>query len=630
MKSLAKSNRHPNQSGRLIAATTLSALGLLSYLQYSSQSYLGYSVSDILLIAASITAGLPIAKNALSSLRYKIIGIDLLVAIAIIGAIIIGEYWEAAAVSILFTLGHYLEAKALHKTRNALESLVNEIPDVATVERAGQQTTVKSDEIRSGEIVVVKSGQKIPVDGRVVEGDASINQATITGESMPVDVSIGDYVYSGSILSAGFIRVASDRVGDNTLLSGIIELIEEAQDAKAPTQAFVERFSAYYTPAIILLSLVIYFISRDVYMSLTLLVVACPGALVIAAPVSMVAGIGNAARRGILVKGGEAIENAKAATVIAFDKTGTLTEGEPRVSSVKTFGTPRRTLLGLAASAEYYSEHPLGKAIVDYTTGETTSMIVQSSKTKVITGYGVMAKINGVRVLVGSPRLLASYKVPISGTAQSYLDRQQNLGQTTVLVASDSKVIGVISVTDHLRPGVKQLIARISKNSNMLVVMLTGDSMAVASSIACQAGIKQFYSELLPADKLTRITELQQQYGKVIMVGDGVNDAPALAAADLGIAIEGVGKDIAMDTADVVLLSGNIVKLDYFLSLSQAVVRNMKTNIYFAVGLVTLLLIGVLTENVIMSLGMLIHVVSVILVIMNASRLIQFGGRHNA
>lgn len=625
-----KNNWHLRQSGRLILASGLSGLGLLAYLYYSPVHIAGLSLGDILLIIATLTASLPIAKTALISLRYKIISIDLLVTIAVVGAIIIGQYWEAAAVSILFIFGHFLEAMALHKTRSALESLVKEIPDVATVERDGQLVTIKPDEVKLGEIVVIKPGQKIPVDGKIVDGNASVNQANVTGESMPIDMSQNDYVYSGSLLSAGFLRVKADKVGDNTLLASIIELVEEAQDAKAKTQTFVEKFSAYYTPAIIVLAIVVYLITRDIYLSLTLLVVACPGALVIAAPVSMVAGIGNAARKGILVKGGDAIENIRAATVIAFDKTGTLTEGQPRVSAVKTFGITEKTLLGLAASAEYYSEHPLGVAIIGYAKNNSGAVIIQPTKTDVVTGLGIMAKIHDKKILVGNQKLITTRGIPMNDEVRAYLSHQQGLGQTAMIVASVGKVVGIISVTDHLRPGVKQLIADITKDSRRHVVMLTGDNSAVAKAIAHQTGIEQYYSELLPADKLDKIAELQQKYGKVIMVGDGVNDAPALAAADVGVAIEGAGKDIAMDTADVVLLSGNIAKLEYLLSLSQAVIRNMRTNIYFAVGLVIVLLIGVLTENIIMSLGMLIHIVSVILVIMNASRLKLFGSRHNA
>ncbi|MBP7018631.1 cation-translocating P-type ATPase [Candidatus Saccharibacteria bacterium] len=623
MKSSARNSWKLKQSDRLIIATGLSGLGLLSHLLYSPEFIFNLTIGDILLIIAAVLASLPIAKTALSSLRYKIIGIDLLVIIAVIGAIIIGEYWEASAVSILFTFGHYLEAQALNKTRSALESLVNEIPNTARVERSGKLATIQADEVKLDEIVVIKPGEKVPVDGHVVGGNASVNQASVTGESMPVDMAKGDYIYSGSLLSSGFLRVEAEKVGDNTMLANIIELVEEAQDSKASTQVFLERFSTYYTPAIIVLALIVYLISRDAYLALTLLVIACPGALVIAAPVSMVAGIGNAAKNGILVKGGEAIENTKAARVIAFDKTGTLTEGQPRVSDVKTFGVSKKDLLGLAASAEYYSEHPLGKIIVEYAEDNLDKSISVPEKSEVIIGHGVMAQIKGTKVLVGNSKLLASYDVAINAAVQNYIEQQQASAHTTMLVSSGDKIIGVISVTDQLRPGAERLISTIRKHG-LEAVMLTGDNSASAKAIASQAGISRVYSELLPADKLAIITKLQKQHGKVIMVGDGVNDAPALATADVGIAIEGAGKDIAMDTADAVLLSGNISRLSYLLSLSRAVVFNMKTNIYFAVGLVIVLLIGVLTENVIMSLGMLIHIASVILVTMNASRLLTY------
>lgn len=617
------------QSHRLIIATSLSLLGLASYLINAQPVLFGYAAGDVLLIAGALLAGFPIAKNALSSLRYKIVGIDLLVSVAIVCAVIIGEHWEAAAVAILFTFGHLLEARALNKTRSALKALVDEIPDTAFVERDGKLVSIEPKDVQLGEIVVVKSGQKIPVDGIVADGNASVSQAAITGESMPVDKKAGDQVYSGSIVSGGFLRVTADKVGSNTLFASIIDMVEEAQDKKAKTQAYLEKFSTYYTPGIMLLAIVVYFITKDMYLSLTLLVIACPGALVVAAPVSMVAGIGNAARRGILVKGGEAVENSHAVNVIAFDKTGTLTEGTPTVSAVKTFGTNKQTVLELAASAEYYSEHPIGVAIVNHAR-DTSDVTVRAPKSAdILTGLGVKMKTTNGDVLVGNQKLLTGNNITLEAAVQTYIDTQQQDGHTTTTVTQAGKVIGVISVTDQLRPGVKQLVQNLTTTYGKRVVMLTGDNEVTAKSIAHQAGITEFYGSLLPADKLEHIATLQKQYGKVMMVGDGVNDAPALAAADVGVAIEGLGKDVAMDTADVVLLSGGVTKLGYLIPLSRAVVRNMKTNIYFAVGLVALLLVGVLTENVIMSFGMLIHIISVILVTMNASRLIRYKAKTN-
>ena len=619
-----------SRAARLFIATSLTALAFLSYVLDTDSLFDSTRPGDILLVIATAVAGLPIIWQALVSLRYKIIGIDLLVATAMIGATFIGEYWEAAVVAILFTFGHYLEARALNKTRQALKSLIDEAPTTAWIERDNQVVKLHPDGVEVDDVVVVRTGQKVPVDGEVIEGKVFVNQASITGESAPVEKTVGDEVFAGSVLESGYLRVVAKKVGEATLFANIIELVEEAQDKKAKTQAFLERFAAYYTPAIIVLAIVIYFITRDIYLALTLLVIACPGALVIATPVSIVAGIGNGAKRGILIKGGEAVENTNASKVIAFDKTGTLTEGRPRVVNVKAIGVSTDQLLTLAAATERYSEHPLGLAIIDYAKNQIDGRLPEPDSTEVLTGRGITARLGENTVMVGNRKLLAEYNVTLADSVERFTKSEEELGRTAMLVAQNQEVIGVISVADPIRTGVAELISRIKSDTGKRVVMLTGDNKATAHAIANQIGIETVYSELLPADKVEHIKKLQIDTGSVAMVGDGVNDAPALATAEVGIAIGGPGKDVAMETADMVLLAGDITKLDYALSLSQAIVRNMKTNIYFAVGLVVLLLIGVLTKNVIMSFGMLIHVASVLLVIMNATRLLRYNKTNHA
>lgn len=619
-----------SRAARLVIATSLTVLAFLTYGLDLDGLFGNTRLADILLVIATAVAGLPIVWQALVSLRYKIVGIDLLVATAVIGATFIGEYWEAAVVAILFTFGHYLEARALNKTRQALKSLIDEAPTTAWIERGDQIIKLHPDEVEIDDVVVVRTGQKVPVDGEVIEGKVYISQASITGESAPVEKTISDEVFAGSVIESGYLRIAAKKVGEATLFANIIELVEEAQDKKAKTQAFLERFAAYYTPAIMVLAIVVYFISRDIYLALTLLVIACPGALVIATPVSIVAGIGNGAKRGILMKGGEAVENTNAARIIAFDKTGTLTEGQPRVVNVEAIGVSTRQLLSLAAATERYSEHPLGQAIIDYADSQIDGKLPEPDSTKVLAGRGIAAHLGTDTIMVGNRMLLAEHNVKPSASVETSMKSEEELGRTAILVAQNDKVIGVISVADPIRTGVTELIGRIKSDTGKQVVMLTGDNEATAHAIAKQVGITEVYSQLLPADKVNHIKQLQASSEKVIMVGDGVNDAPALATADVGIAIGGPGKDVAMETADMVLLSGDITKLDYALSLSRATVRNMKANIYFAVSLVVLLLIGVLTKNVIMSFGMLIHVASVLLVIMNASRLLGYNKTSHA
>ena len=619
-----------SRAARLVIATSLTVLAFLTYGLDLDGLFGNTRLADILLVIATAVAGLPIVWQALVSLRYKIVGIDLLVATAVIGATFIGEYWEAAVVAILFTFGHYLEARALNKTRQALKSLIDEAPTTAWIERGDQIIKLHPDEVEIDDVVVVRTGQKVPVDGEVIEGKVYISQASITGESAPVEKTISDEVFAGSVIESGYLRIAAKKVGEATLFANIIELVEEAQDKKAKTQAFLERFAAYYTPAIMVLAIVVYFISRDIYLALTLLVIACPGALVIATPVSIVAGIGNGAKRGILIRGGEAVENTNAARIIAFDKTGTLTEGQPRVVNVEAIGVSTRQLLSLAAATERYSEHPLGRAIIDYADSQIDGKLPEPDSTKVLAGRGIAAHLGTDTIMVGNRMLLAEHNVKPSASVETSMKSEEELGRTAILVAQNDKVIGVISVADPIRTGVTELIGRIKSDTGKQVVMLTGDNEATAHAIAKQVGITEVYSQLLPADKVNHIKQLQASSEKVIMVGDGVNDAPALATADVGIAIGGPGKDVAMETADMVLLSGDITKLDYALSLSRATVRNMKANIYFAVSLVVLLLIGVLTKNVIMSFGMLIHVASVLLVIMSASRFLGYNKTSHA
>lgn len=606
-----------NLKHRLMLSGGLAGLSLASYYLLTASG-----PGDGLMIIASLVAAWPIARKAIEALRYKIIGIDLLVTIAVIGAIIIGEYWEAAAVAILFLLGEYLEARALEKTRSAIKLLLDMSPRLARVVRHGQELEISPQEVALGEVVIVKPGEKISVDGTVNSGQAYVDQSSITGESLPVSISKDSQAYSGTIVESGYLELVASKVGKDTMFARILHMVEEAQDNKAKTQAFLERFAKYYTPAVILLAIITLIISADVYLALTLLVIACPGALVIAVPVSIVAGIGSAARNGVLIKGGEAIEQASRAKVVAFDKTGTLTQGKPRVVDSLALDGNQAQLINLAASAEHYSEHPLAQAIV--AASPRGAKLAKPTTSDIFIGQGIAATVGKKRLLVGNQKLLASHKVSLPAKLRNYLATHQAEGQTVSLVAVDGLAVGAIAIADTVRKDAGHIVSQLQATGKK-VVMLTGDNLATARAIAAQLGIDQVYADLSPEDKVTQIKQLQASDSKgVIMVGDGVNDAPALATADLGVAIGGPGKDVAMETADIVLLSGNINRLGYALRLTGATTRNMKQNIYFAVIVVVLLLIGVLANIVILSSGMLIHVVSVLLVIVNAFRLLRY------
>lgn len=582
-------------------------------------------ITSIMMIAAAIVAGTPIFQNAISALRYRILGIDALVSIAVIGAMFIGEYWEAAAVTFLFVFGEYLESKTIEKTRSSIKSLLNLAPDVAKVIRDGMEMTISPQEVVTGDIVVVRPGEKISVDGTVLEGNAYVNQAAITGESIPVAKGADDEVFSGTIIETGYLIARADKVGEDTTFARILQMVEEAQDKKAKTQKFLEEFSKYYTPSIIILSVLLFLFTKDLVLSLTLLVIACPGALVISTPVSIVAGIGNGAKHGVLVKGGEIMESLGKIRILAFDKTGTLTVGKPMVNHIKAYGIEEDKLLRIAAVGEAYSEHHLAKAIIGKAEEQLGPISQIPEESEIIPGQGLKIVIDGRTILIGNRKLLLENNVDITDK-QEYIESEEEKGQTVVIVGDHEEVLGIISIADTVREDAKGLITTLRKQGLERIVMLTGDNKRAARTIAEQLGIDEYYAELLPEGKVRILKELQSKYGLAAMVGDGVNDAPALASADLGIAIGGAGTDVAMETADVVLMSNELKQLSHAIGLSRATVRNMKQNIYFALFVAGALLAGVLIKTVNLSFGMLIHELSVLIVVINAVRLLGYGG----
>ncbi|HHV45411.1 MAG TPA: cadmium-translocating P-type ATPase [Tissierellia bacterium] len=581
--------------------------------------------ANISMLIAAFIAGYPIARNAFSALKYRILGIDALVTIAVVGALFLKEYWEAAAVTFLFMLGDYLESRTLEKTRSSIKALLDLAPDEARVIRDGREIVISPDEVEKGDVVLVKPGEKIPVDGTIIEGNAYVNQATITGESIPVDKTIDDTVFSGTIIESGYLKIRADRVGDDTTFAKILEMVEEAQDKKARTQKFLERFSKYYTPGIIALSLLLFIFTGDLVLSITLLVIACPGALVISTPVSIVAGIGNGAKHGVLIKGGEIMESLGKTKVLAFDKTGTLTEGKPKVTRIKSFDMDEHKLLKVAAIGEGYSEHPLARAIISHYEEKQGPLDETAEEVVFITGQGLKAKVHGNEYLIGNRKLLREQGIILSEDKEDYIRAEEERGQTVVIVANEGNILGAISIADTVREDAKELIMDLKRKGIKKVVMLTGDNERAARAISNELGIDEYYAELLPEDKVNALKTLKEKYGITAMVGDGVNDAPALASADLGIALGIKGADVAMETADVVLMSDEIRKLSYAIGLSRATVRNIKQNIYFAILVAVLLLLGVLGKVVFMASGMLIHELSVFLVIVNAIRLLGYG-----
>ena len=602
------------------------------------------TLAAALMIAAAAVAGTPIALRAWRAARARAFGIDLLVLVAAVGAVAIGEYWEAAAVTTLFAVGNALEAATLNRTRAALAALVAVAPTMALVERDGERTEVPAEQVAPGETVLVRHGAKVPVDGEVIGGAGAVDESAITGESLPVEKSIGDGVYAGTLSHAGFLRVRAVGVGADTTLARIIERVEEAQDAKSKTQRFMDRFSAWYTPAIIVGALVAGVTTGRVELALTLLVVSCPGALVISIPVSIVAGVGRAARDGVLIKGGEYLEATARIDALAVDKTGTLTRGQPEVTDVVVLDDrfSAADVLQWAARAEVASEHPLARPIVEAAAAATAAATAAGAEaagyalelpevSETVPGKGVMAISGGRTVLVGNRALLCMFwSKRVGGDSPAALDDADAVssdlartGRTPMLVAVDGDVIGVIAVADELRADAPAFVAAMHAAGVERVAMLTGDNQAVADRIAAQVGIDEVRAGLLPEDKLLAVRELQDAGHTVAMVGDGINDAPALASADVGVALGAIGSPVAIETADVALLHDDLLKLPHAIAVARRTVRVMRQNIAIALVTVGLLLAGVIAGGVTMAAGMLVHEASVLVVIVNAMRLLR-------
>ncbi|NLB39432.1 MAG: cadmium-translocating P-type ATPase, partial [Clostridiales bacterium] len=516
---------------------TVWASGILTAASFILKETIGMQpVTVVMMLLATAIAGLPIARKAIGAIRYWIVGIDALVTVAVMGAVIIGEYWEAAAVTFLFILGDYLESRTIEKTRSSIRALMDLVPDTARVRRNGIEEVIPSDDVVKDDIVIVRPGEKIAVDGEIIEGTAYINQAAITGESMPVTREPGESVFSGTVIESGFLLIRAVRVGEDTTFARILHMVEEAQDKKARAQQFLERFSRWYTPGIIVLAAVVYLITRDIRLALTLLVISCPGALVISTPISIVAGIGNAAKHGVLIKGGDIMEKLGTVKAIAFDKTGTLPLGKPGVTDVHAFtGTPE-DVLRIATVGEAYSEHPLARAIIAHSAekGMPTGDVPKSADIR--TGQGVVFAWQGQSYAVGNRALMESEGIPVA-EHEVTLAEQEDKGRTVVLLGGSGTLMGYIAIADQIRPESAGLIRDLRSLGIKRVVMLTGDNQRAAREVARQVGLDHAYAELMPEDKVRVLQELADEMGSVAMVGDGVNDAPALASADLGVAV---------------------------------------------------------------------------------------------
>lgn len=574
-------------------------------------------------VIASIIGVAPIAIQAYQAMKVKVVSIDVLVTIAVIGAFIIQNFEESAIVTFLFLFGSFLEQRTLNKTRSAIKELTNMAPESALKQLAnGDFEEVDVDEVDEGDILLVKTGAKVPVDGTVLTGEGHINEASITGEAVPVSKQVDSTVFAGTILENGTIQIRADRVGEDTTFGRIIELVEEAQDSKSEAERFIDKFSKYYTPAVLVIAFIVWLFTRDVELAITVLVLGCPGALVIGVPVSNVAGIGNGARHGVLLKGSEVINDFSRVDTIVFDKTGTLTIGNPEVAEKAYYGERANQALGYLASVERESDHPLAKAIlkeigdVDFSTVE---------QTEVVKGGGIVAVVNGQRVAVGNVFLMEQEGVVLNAAAQADVKRFEKNGNSLVMTAVDGSLEILMGIRDQIRPGVKNDLAQLKAMGVKNLVVLSGDNQGTVDLVAAELGLNEAHGHMLPEDKSAYIAKMQAQGQIVAFVGDGVNDSPSLALADIGIAM-GSGTDVAIETSDVVLMNSDFSRLPHALGLTKATARNMKQNILIAVGVVLVLLASLLfSEWMSMSIGMLVHEASILVVIVNGMRLLKFG-----
>jgi len=567
----------------------------------------------------------------LAALRTLTLNIRTLMVSGAIGAIILGLWEEAALLVLIYSLGDVLEAYAVDHARGALKGLMGLMPKEAMVRRNGEEMVLPVEEIRLGETILIRPGERIPLDGRVIFGSSAVDEASITGEAVPVIKEKGAEVFAGTINQRGILEVETTRLSRDTMLARIIHSVEEAQAKKSSFQRFGEAFGRIYTPSIFVLALTVMLVpvwvlggvwSQWFYRGLVVLVVSCSCGIALSIPVAVVAAIGNAARNGILFKGGVHLEGAATIRAIAFDKTGTLTIGRPQVTDVVPIGDcARHELLAIAASLESRSEHPLGEAIVRKAREEEIPFCL-AEEFDALVGLGARGKIRGEEFLVGGMRLFLERNMSVE-PIRAVVASLEEQGKTAVLLGTRGGILGVIAVSDRLRSETKEAIRRLKEIGISQAAMLTGDNEGTAKAIAREAGLDRYFARLLPEDKVERVKQLRLEAGRIAVVGDGINDAPAMAVSDLGIAMGAAGTDIALETADIALMSDDLSKLPVAFNLSKRTVQNIRQNIILSLAIIAFLVPAALAGWVGMVPGLLINEAGGLAVIVNALRLLR-------
>ena len=583
---------------------------------------IGGQLSVGLYLLAIISGGWNNFKKGFYSLQQKKLNMSVLMSVAIIGACIIGQYEEGATVAFLYAISELLENWSTEKSRQSIRNLMDLTPAKAIVKRGREMVELLVGDVNVGDIILIKPGAKIPLDGSVVSGESAVDEAHISGEALPRDKKIGADVFAGSINTYGFLEVAVNKLAQDSTIAKIINLVENAQSQKSPMQKFIEKFAEIYTPVVMVLAVMVGVIPPLLYdgdyigwlyRALALLVVACPCALVISTPIAVVSAIAQAAKNGVLIKGGIHLEGLADINAIAFDKTGTITKGEPKVQSVISLSNiGENDILQIAASLESLSEHHLARAI----TADSKDKQINLENVYnfiAIPGQGVKGVIKGQEYLVGNNKLFNNISPEINQLEQQ--------GYSVIIVGTATTILGVITISDYLKDNIKPVIKRLLQK-NIAVSMLTGDNSAVATLVATESGIKEFFANLLPEEKMLVIKKMKESK-KVAMVGDGINDAPALAIADIGIAMGKKGTAVALETADVVLMKDDIAKLDYVMELSKRTKNIIKQNITFALLIKFLAIISVFPGYLTLWLAILADMGATVIVTLNSMRLLK-------
>ncbi len=545
----------------------------------------------------------------------------LLICIAMFAAIAIGDLFAAGEVVFIMAIGALLEEATTNRAKKGLKKLISLAPTIGRRLKDGKEEMIPAEEIRQGDILRILPGETIPVDGTIINGETSVDQSIMTGESLPVDKGVGEEVFCGTINRFGSIDISATKVGENSSLQKLIRMVQDAENKQAPMQRIADRVASWLVPVALLIAILAYVFTGNIVTAVTVLVVFCPCALVLATPTAIMAAIGQATKHGVIIKSGEALEKMGKVDTIAFDKTGTLTYGRLDVSDMISFDETisEIELLSLAASAESKSEHPLGKAIVAYAKAKEVPL-VESTTFRMTTGKGIFAEVDNRSLLCGNEKFLIENGVSIDDTIQSALERLRTQGKASILIADNQKSIGVIALSDVLRPEAKDMVSRLS-DMQTRTVLLTGDNQKTADYFAEQVGISEVRAELLPEEKVMNIEKLQEEKHKVCMIGDGVNDAPALKTADVSVAMGSMGSDIAVDAADVALMSDDISKIPYLKRLSNATVKTIKVSITLSMCINLVAIILSLMEVLTPTTGALVHNIGSCFVVLIAALL---------